>query len=924
MPYQDMIPDSVNTTIDKRDSIADINAEDVDTENPAADVNDPQSIIVEIDTPETEIEIEVHNAFSDNLALVFSQDSLDEIGTDLLTKYEQDKEARQKRDEQYNEGMRRAGLDDEAAPSGADFEGSARVVHPMIAENCVDFASREAKELLPPNGPAKAKIVGDATTEKVEISERKVKFLNLLCTEYSPYRSVFEKMLSQLPLGGSMFIKFWHCEYLRRPTCEFLPIDRVFIPYSCNDFYLAERVSVRMTLSSVEYWRRVESGLYYDQDYTDNQFENYGNANSGEEISKTEQTANIIEGKDAQKPDLDDATDDVDLIEVYAYLMVEEDKLTNGGYAPYIITIKEGSGEVISMYRNWDEKDDKRIKEDYIVKFDFIPWREAYGIGIGQLVGSLSVAATGALRGLLDSAHVNNIPTAVALKGLKMAGQTEDIQVGQITYMEGPASFDGDIKRMIMPLPFNPPSPILFQLLEWLTNASGKLIKMPDGGLEQMGDRTPASTSLAVIEQNSMTQSAIHQRLHFSQAKCLKIYCRLLAKYYDPAGYPTEVIEDLKINQELFSETSDIIPVSDPNIFTAAQRYAQIQMITGLNQSYPGMINQNEALKRTLILAQVPDYELLMNTPNNISRANPAAENMATMLGQAIGVFPEQDHLAHMKVHASWLMSPMFGQNPLYQDKVVNMAKHIQEHLAFLYASAYETLGHEMQNKGIITSQNDNGMYDQELVEVTPTVEEFLQKELAPFQPVLDFVVKVQQQMQQAAAANNPQLAKIEVDKQKIQQQAQISQQDFALQQQKLQSDMQIQQIEAQSNIQISQENANANRIEAQAKNAIAQAEIRMEQDKTIGQLELEKIKMHIEQMKALTAIKTQDRGIELQQMKMMMDFFHKLGALGVDMDKHITSLENDIRMSEISSAENQLAQQQQNAIQSQVNNNQS
>ena len=665
MPYENMIPDNVNTAIDKRDSISEINEDNVDFSEPVIDVNDPQSIIVEIDAPETTVIVEVNNSFSENLVNVFSIEALDEIGTDLLDKYEQDREARTKRDEQYDEGMRRAGLDEEAAPSGADFEGSARVVHPMIAENCVDFASRESKELLPPNGPAKAKIIGDATTEKVEISERKVKFLNLICTEFSPYRSVFEKMLSQLPLGGSMFIKFWHCEYLRRPTCEFLPIDRVFIPYSCNDFYLAERVSVRMTLSSVEYWRRVESGLYCDRDYEDNQFAPFGNANSGEETSKSEQTANIIEGKEAQKPELNSGEDDVDLIEVYAYLMVEEDPLTNGGYAPYIITIKEGSGEIVGMYRNWDEKDKKRIKEDYIVKFDFIPWREAYGIGIGQLIGSLSTAATGALRGLLDAAHVNNIPTAVALKGLKMAGQTEDIQVGQITYMEGPASFDGDIKKMIMPLPFNPPSPILFQLLEWLTNAAGKLVKMPDGGLESMGDRTPASTSLAVIEQNSMTQSAIHQRLHFSQAKCLKIICRLLAKYYDPDGYPTDIIEDLKVNQQLFSETSDIIPVSDPNIFTAAQRYAQIQMITGLMQSYPGMINQNEALKRTLVLAQVPDYELLMNTPNNISRANPAAENMAAMLGQAIGVFPEQDHLAHMKVHASWLMSPLFGQNPL-------------------------------------------------------------------------------------------------------------------------------------------------------------------------------------------------------------------------------------------------------------------
>lgn len=915
--YEDFTTQSVDNVINKRD--ASHTLDDENTDSLLSNDNDfltlpelgmDEGVTLEIDDPTASIEVEINidNSFHKNLALELQDYDLENISTDLTEKYDQDKEARKKRDEQYNEGMRRAGLDEEATPSGANFEGSSEVVHPMITENCIDFAAREIRELAPPGGPVKAKIVGNASAEKVEVSQRKTDFLNLVLTEYTPYRAVLEKTLTQLPLGGGQFIKFWHDEHLKRPMCEFVPIDRVFIPYSCSDFYTADRVTVRMTLSAVEYWRRVNSGLYCDPD-TDGVID--GNSSQLEEMSKTEQTSNVIEGKDKQPP-VEISDDAVDLLEIYAYLMIDDDDITKGEYAPYIITIKESTGDILSIYRNWDEEDKKFIKLDHLVMFEFIPWRGAYPIGLGQIIGSMSVAATGALRALLDAAHVNNLPTALALKGLKMAGQTEDMQVGQITYMEGPSGLDSDIKKMIMPLPFNPPSPVLFNLLEWLTNAAGRLVKMPDGGLESMGDRTPASTSMAMIEQNSMTQSAIHQRLHAAQAKCFKIVCRLLAKHYDPAGYPTDVIEDLKVNQKLFSKTFDIIPVSDPNIFTAAQRYAQIQMVAALNQQFPGMLNPQEIVKRTLQLAQVPDPDLLLNTPNNVSRANPVAENMALSLGQQIGVFPNQDHLAHFKIHAAWLMNPLFGGNPLYQDKIMTMANHLKEHLAFLYASAYETLASSEGIENVTQASHDNGQFDEQLVEITPTVDEYLLKELTPYKSVLDTIVQAQQAQQQAQMQSNPQMAKVQVERERMQQQAQ-------LQQAQQQAEMQKTQMESQTSQTIAQLNHQSKVLDAQAKQQMVQAEIVMERDKTASDLEVEKAKLLIEKLKAITAIKSQDANFELNQIKLLLQEFGNMDKIATDLDKHQRDLTHNVHMSGIEHAQRLLEQQQAQPISGEI-----
>lgn len=894
-----MVTTGVQTLLDQRESVDSIGFED-----------DMVEIALDEEPEEIEITVETESEFSVNLVKILDIDYTDEISTTLRERYEDDKEAREKRDEQYEAGLRRAGLDEEASPDGADFEGSAKVVHPMIAENCIDFAAREIKELIPPNGPVKAKIVGAANSEKVELSQRKVDFLNLICTEYSSYRSVFETMLSQLPLGGSQFIKFWHDEHLKRPMCEFLPIDRVFIPYSCNDFYTADRVTVRMNLSSVEYWRRVQSGMYLDIDLADGEDQSLSSTSDNDSLSKTEQTNNIIEGKEKQDPTPEQ--DSIDLLEIYTYLMVEDDELTDGGYAPYVVTIKEDTGEMIGMYRNWRNGDEKRLKLDHMVMFDFIPWRGAYGIGLGQIIGSLSVAATGSLRALLDAAHINNIPTALAQKGMKMAGQTMDIQVGGLTYIEGPAGFDGKISDLIMPLPFNPPSPTLFSLLDWLTNAAGKLVKMPDGGLESMGDRTPASTSLAMIEQNSMTQSSIHQRLHFAQAKCFKIMSRLLADYFDADGYPDDVIEDLQITREMFAKTNDIIPVSDPNIMTSTQRFAQIQMVTGLYDKFPQFVNPQEIVKRTLLLGQIPDPELLMTIPNQVSRANAVAENTAVTLGSSVGAFPDQNHLNHMRLHASWLMNPAYGSNPLFQDKALVMANHFKEHLAFFYSQVYLTLGHEQGEDNIVREKNDKGQDDQMLVDLTQSADAYMTQTLQEFQPVLQMILKIQQQQQQQAQQNDPAMAKIEAEKAQTQADIQMSQMKLQAEQQKNQVQMQIAQQEIAAKKASDDADIQQKYIVNQGKDRMMDAELQMTREGNAAKVALDMLKLEVDKMKAISSIHSTNKSLELQQWQSLQDQFRQMESMMADMHKYQTGLVHDINMSELSHEQDKLLNQHQ------------
>ena len=346
--------------------------------------------------------------FYANLAEEFDEQTLNSLAMEYLDLIDVDQESRSQRDKQYEEGLRRTGLGKDA-PGGATFDGASKVVHPVMAEACVDFAASSAKELLPPDGLVKSNIKGVADRRKEETADRKVTFMNWQLTEQIPeYRDEMEQLLTQLPLGGSQFLKWRYDDEQLRPTCEWIPIDNILLPYSSTNFYTAQRVTEVQDITEDTFLQRVDLGIYRD-------IESYTSSDSPlNDQTQSEKANNKIEGKDLPSKNIDGLRR---VYEITCFLRLDDDSITDGKRAPYILTIDETTSKVLSLYRNWESGDEKMEKLDWYVEFKFIPWRGAYAIGLPHLIGGLSAALTGALRALLDAAHINNSQTMLKLKG---------------------------------------------------------------------------------------------------------------------------------------------------------------------------------------------------------------------------------------------------------------------------------------------------------------------------------------------------------------------------------------------------------------------------------------------------------------------------------------------------------------------------
>ena len=617
--------------------------------------------------------------FYANLAETYNTVDLNRLAVRYLDLIDKDKEAREERDKQYEEGLRRTGLGNDA-PGGATFTGASKVVHPIMAEACVDFSARAIKELFPPDGPVKTKIIGEVTEEKTSKAERKRDYMNWQLTEQiEEYKDELEQLLTQQPLGGSQYLKMWYDEGKRRPCAEFIPIDNIYLPYASANFYTASRITEVNDITEDEFELRIARGLYVDVDF-------YSPSAEPEE-SKAQKANDKIEGKKSQSMNVDGVRR---VFHIYTWLELDEDRRSEGVRAPYILMIDEVTGDVVGLYRNWEEGDEDYNKLDWLVEFKFIPWRGAYAIGLPHLIGGLSAALTGSLRALLDSAHINNTPTMLKLKGGKISGQSLQIEPTQVSEIEGAPGVD-DVRKIAMPVPFNPPSPILFELLGWLTNAAKGVVTTSEEKIADIGSNAPVGTTQALIEQGAAVFSAIHARLHTSQARVLKILGRLNRWYLDDMR-KGEVVEDLGVTSKDFERNSDIIPVSDPHIFAETQRYAQIQTLAARAASNPDLYNRLAVEKRILKQIKLPDVNEVLPDPQNVKEMNPALENVAMTLGKPVGAFPLQDHLAHIQVHLDYLQDPMYGANPIMAPVFIPQClEHIKQHLTLWYLNQFDS-----------------------------------------------------------------------------------------------------------------------------------------------------------------------------------------------------------------------------------------
>jgi len=585
---------------------------------------------------------------------------------------EKDKEARKERDKQYEDGIRRTGMGNDA-PGGANFNGASKVVHPVMAEACIDFAAKAIKELFPPDGPTKTKILGDIDDEKVAIADRKSEYMNWQLTEQiEEFRDEQEQLLTQLPLGGSQYLKLWYDERKRRPCAEFLPIDNVLLPFAATNFYTAQRATEVHDISEYEFKQRIRSGLYRDV--------NFIRTTLDPDPTGPQKATDKIEGKTPN-----DNEDGIRRVyHVYTHLELEDDPITKGELAPYILMIDEQETEVVGLYRNWEENDETMAKLDWIVEFKFIPWRGAYAVGLPHLIGGLSAALTGALRALLDSAHINNAATLLKLKGAKVSGQSQQVEVTQVAEIEAAPGVD-DVRKLAMPMPFNPPSAVLMELLGWLTNAAKGVVTTSEEKIADVNANAPVGTTQALIEQGAAVFSAIHARLHESQARVLKILSRINRWYLDDMKRG-ELVAELDIKREDFRRLTDVIPVSDPHIFSETQRMAQTQAVMAMMDKHPDLFNQRAVIMRFLKQIKVPGINELMTEVPSPEKMDPANENVAMTIGQAAFAYPEQDHLAHIQTHLDYAKDPVFGGNPLIAPSFLPKAMdHIKQHLSLWY-----------------------------------------------------------------------------------------------------------------------------------------------------------------------------------------------------------------------------------------------
>jgi hypothetical protein len=524
-----------------------------------------------------------------------------------------------------------------------------------------------------------------------------------------------------------------------------------------------------------------------------------------------------IEGRDASSYNEDGLRI---VYEVYTYLTLEDDETPS----PYVLTIDKPSGKVLSLYRNWDEDEEYREELQHYVEFPFIPWRGAYPIGLPHMIGGLSGAATGALRALLDAAHISNSQTMLKLKGGTAGGQSLTIQPGQTEEIEGGLNVD-DVRKLAMPLPYNPPSPVLFQLLGFLVEAGKGVVRTSMEDIADGNPNAPVGTTLAKLEQGAVVYSAIHTRLYDAMGRMLRILDRLNAHNLDDDRLENEAGEELATRKD-FDGVLDVVPVSDPNIFSEAQRYAQVQAVAQRAAALPQLYNLRKVEERLLETLKVPNAKDLLNPPMEPTEQNAVNENVAASLGRPVTAFPEQDHLAHLQTHISYLTNPMFGSNPIFAPVYIpSILNHIKEHVALWYASTVfnvstealdgEDLGDMMRDMDPKDREGRRAL-DRMLAEASTTA---LTEGSQIFQQIPQIIQQAQQIMQQfqPPMQQDPRLAiegqklqlegqKMQADAQKTQMDAQMAAQKMQMDAQKMQQDAQMDAAELQAKVAIEQQ----------------------------------------------------------------------------------------------------------------------
>ena len=601
-----------------------------------------------------------------NLAELLDERDLNDIAQELLYLYEEDKSGRQEWEDAYSDGLDLLGIkyEDREEP----FRGSSGVTHPVIAEAVTQFQSQAYKELLPSSGPVRTEIVGAVTPETEDQAQRVKDFMNYeilnVMQEYDPET---DRMLFYLPLAGSAFKKIYFDDMLDRAVARFVPADDLVVPYNATDLESASRIAhvVRMDINNVR--KNQAAGFYRDVELTP--YESDDSLREKErELVGVEKT---VDGEDCT---LIEFHIDLDLkgFEHVSPLDGEE----TGIKLPYIVTVDEGSTTVLSIRRNWNEGDEYYKKNQYFTHYKFLPGLGFYGLGLLHMIGGLGRSATSIMRQLIDAGTLANLPAGFKARGIRIRDSDEPLAPGEFRDIDAPG---GALRDSLMPLPYKEPSQTLYSLLGFVVEAGQRFAAIADLQVGDGNQQAAVGTTVALLERGSRVMSAIHKRLHYAQ----KQEFRMLAKIFKeslPPMYPYNVYgAESFIKQMDFDDRVDVIPVSDPNIFSLSQRIAIAQTQLQLAQSNPQMHNLFEAYRRMYQALGVQNIEAILPTPKPPQPTDPAIENARALIQENLQAFPTQDHDAHILSHITFMKTPVPAGTP----PVLGLLQaHICEHIA--------------------------------------------------------------------------------------------------------------------------------------------------------------------------------------------------------------------------------------------------
>ena len=718
--------------------------------------------------------------FGANLAEVLDSSVLQQISSELMPLFEADQGSRKDWEEQYGKGLKLLGFtfDERTRP----FKGAAATTHPLLTEAIVQFQAQALKELMPADGPVRTRVLGKETREKLMQADRVRDFMNYQITsvmeEYTPD---FDQLLFYVGYGGSAFKKVYYDEDRDRMVSKLILPDNLYIPYNGSSVMSeCPRITHVVPMSVNDYRKAVLRGQYLDT------AEERSTADEGNNIiqKETDRVTKITPNADDEEMELLEFQIDYDL---EGFEHMDEDGEPTGLRLPYIITIDRTSGSTIGVRRNWNESDELFRRKQYYVHYMLVQGLGSYGLGFLHLVGGLSQAATSALRQLLDAGTLVNLPAGFKAKGARIMNDDVPLQPGEFRDIDAGGV---ELSQTLMPLPYKEPSQTLFALLGFCADAGRRLASVTDMQVGDSNQNAAVGTTIALLEKGGQVMSAIHKRLHYSQ----RIDFNLLAKgfgEYLPDEYPYDVPgETRSVKRKDFDDRIDVLPVSDPNIFSVAQRITMAQTQLQLAQSNPQMHNMYEAYRRMYQAIGVRDIDGILNTQNVDKPKDPVSENSQALDGSPLKAFAGQQHDAHIMNHILFGMSPLIGGMP---QVAVTMQKHIFDHIRLKAEEATEA---ELFSQYGTDPDSMVSALQREAMIAIKTAEYYqeakkMQTDLQG-PPPEDPLVKVKEQEIQARAANDQ--AEDSNAKARIQLDAQKMQSDVALQQAKLAIDAQKQQ----------------------------------------------------------------------------------------------------------------------------------